>query len=66
MKDDLPFNIQDLPMIDDRAYHLGLTPEEMAKDIIIVGDPERVPFMANEFLDTKEVDRYHRGLRTIT
>lgn len=66
MKDDLPFNIQDLPMIDDRVYHLDLTPEELAKDIIIVGDPERVPFIADEFLDTKEVDRYHRGLRTIT
>jgi uridine phosphorylase len=66
MKDDLPFNSQDLPMIDDRAYHLGLTSEELAKDIIIVGDPERVPFLTNEFLDTIEVDRYHRGLRTIT
>ncbi len=66
MKDELPFNAQDLPMIYDRAYHLCLRPEEMAKDIIMVGDPERVPFIADEFLDTKEVDRYHRGLRTIT
>lgn len=66
MKNDRHFNASDLPMVDGRVYHLDLKPEELAKDIIIVGDPERVPFIADKFLDTKEVDRSHRGLRTIT
>lgn len=66
MKNDRHFNASDLPIIDGRVYHLDLKPEELAKDIIIVGDPERVPFIADKFLDTKEVDRSHRGLRTIT
>lgn len=58
--------VSDLPLREGRVYHLELRPEEMAKDIIIVGDPERVPFIADEFLETREVDRSHRGLRTIT
>lgn len=58
--------VSDLPLRDGRVYHLDLRPEEMAKDIIIVGDPERVPFIADEFLENMEVDRFHRGLRTIT
>jgi uridine phosphorylase len=56
----------DLPIVDGRVYHLNLRPEELAKDIIVVGDPERVPFIADEFLEEIEVDRSHRGLRTIT
>jgi uridine phosphorylase len=66
MKNDVSFKASDLPLIDNRVYHLELKPEDLAKDIIIVGDPERVPFIADEFFDTKEVDRFHRGLRTIT
>lgn len=66
MKNDVPFRHSDLPIRDGKVYHLDLKPEELAKDIIIVGDPERVPFIADEFLETKEVDRCHRGLRTIT
>ena len=48
----------DLPLRDGRVYHLDLRPEEMAKEIIIVGDPERVPFIADEFLENREVDRF--------
>ncbi|MDA8214211.1 MAG: nucleoside phosphorylase [Nitrospiraceae bacterium] len=66
MKNDISFKTSDLPIINDKVYHLDLRPEELARDIIIVGDPERVPFIADEFFDTKEVDRSHRGLRTIT
>ncbi|MEW6214202.1 MAG: nucleoside phosphorylase [Nitrospirota bacterium] len=66
MKNNDPFRPSDLPIIDGKVYHLDLKPEELAKNIIIVGDPERVPFIADEFFDTKEVDRSHRGLRTIT
>lgn len=66
MKNNGPFRPSDLPIIDGKVYHLDLKPKELAKNIIIVGDPERVPFIADEFFDTKEVDRFHRGLRTIT
>ncbi len=58
--------VSDLPLREGRVYHLDLRPEELAKDIIIVGDPERVPFIADEYLENREVDRSHRGLRTIT
>ncbi|MEW6328008.1 MAG: nucleoside phosphorylase [Thermodesulfobacteriota bacterium] len=60
------FKSSDLPIVDGRTYHLDLRPEELAENIIIVGDPDRVSFIADEFLGTKEIDRFHRGLRTIT
>lgn len=66
MKTSGPYNFSDLPVFNGRVYHLDLSPEELAKDIIVVGDPERVPFIAGEFLGASEVDRSHRGLRTIT
>jgi uridine phosphorylase len=66
MKRTGPYNASDLPIFNDKVYHLDLIPEELAKNIIIVGDPERVPFIAKEFLGDCEVDRSHRGLRTIT
>jgi len=60
------FKSSDLPIVDGRTYHLDLRPEDLAENIIIVGDPDRVSFIADEFLGTKEIDRFHRGLRTIT
>ena len=66
MKSIGPYNTSDLPVFNNKVYHLHLNPEELAKNIIIVGDPERVPFIAGEFLGECEVDRSHRGLRTIT
>jgi uridine phosphorylase len=66
MKSIGPYNVSDLPIFNNKVYHLDLKPEELAKNIIIVGDPERVPFIAEEFLSDCEVDRSHRGLRTIT
>lgn len=66
MKNEGFFRPSDLPIIDGKVYHLDLKPEELAKNIIIVGDPERVPFIADEYFSDKEVDRFHRGLRTIT
>jgi uridine phosphorylase len=33
---------------------------------VVVGDPDRVPLLADEFLHDREVDRFHRGFRTIT
>jgi uridine phosphorylase len=61
-----PYNTSDLPVFNNRVYHLDLAPEEIAQNIIIVGDPDRVPVIAEEFLGDREVDRSHRGLRTIT
>jgi uridine phosphorylase len=66
MKHTGPYNPSDLPIFNNKVYHLDLSPEEIAKNIIIAGDPERVPFIAEEFLSDCEVDRSHRGLRTIT
>lgn len=66
MKSIGPYNTSDLPVFNNKVYHLDLNPEELAKNIIIAGDPERVPFIAEEFLGDREVDRSHRGLRTIT
>lgn len=56
----------DLPVVNGRVYHLDLAPEELARRVIVVGDPDRVPVLADEFLVTREVDRFHRGFRTIT
>ena len=66
IKNNAPFRAADMQIVDGKVYHLDLRPEEVAKDVIIVGDPERVPFIADEFLDSREIDRFHRGLRTIT
>lgn len=61
------FTAADLPIDEQgRIYHLALKPEELAQNIILVGDPERVPIIANEFISNIEVDVFHRGLRTIT
>lgn len=61
-----PFVTADLPIVKGRVYHLDLAPGEIARNIIIVGDPDRVPFFADEFMVEREVDRFHRGFRTIT
>jgi uridine phosphorylase len=60
------FSPDDLPMVNGRIYHLDLAPEELAQDVVVVGDPDRVPLLADEFLHEREVDRFHRGFRTIT
>ena len=40
-------------------YHLDLRPEELAKNIIIVGDPDRVA-MVSKYFDKIEFKRQHR------
>jgi uridine phosphorylase len=60
------FSPDDLPMVNGRIYHLDLAPEELAQNVVVVGDPDRVPLLADEFLHEREVDRFHRGFRTIT
>eukprot|EP00727_Mastigamoeba_balamuthi_P001545 m51a1_g11388 purine-nucleoside phosphorylase, putative (323) ;mRNA; r:14479-15658 len=49
-----------------RVYHLALSRDGLARNIILVGDPERVPLMAEKFLAGVEADANHRGLRSIT
>ena len=61
-----PFSPDTLPLVNGRVYHLDLAPDELAQDILVVGDPDRVPLIADEFLHEREADRFHRGFRTIT
>lgn len=41
------------------VYHLDLRPEEVATNIITVGDPDRVP-LVTQYFDKVEVQRQHR------
>src|SRR5881227_460407 len=41
------------------VYHLDLTPEELANNIITVGDPDRVAEVSKHF-DRVEIKRQHR------
>ena len=47
------------------VYHLGVKPEQLADRIILVGDPNRVPKVA-EYFDERECDVSAREFRTIT
>lgn len=38
---------------DGSVYHLGVRPEHVAENIIIVGDPERVPLISSMFNDVE-------------
>ena len=73
-----PFTASDLITTEDGGmYHLHIKPEQVADNIIIVGDPDRVTSLAEKFflekLEEKLIDSVniecevvHRGLRTIT
>jgi uridine phosphorylase len=62
-----PFTAADLPLDDrGRIYHLQVKPENLAQDILIVGDPGRAEMIGNTFLTDIEIDHEHRGLRTVT
>jgi len=65
-EEDFEIPVSSLPVVDGRIYHLSINHEELADKCIIVGDPERVPKIANKFLAKVTADRSHRGLRTIT
>jgi uridine phosphorylase len=41
------------------VYHIDLRPEELARNIIIVGDPDRVG-MVSKYFDKIEIQRQHR------
>ena len=50
---------------DGSIFHLHVKPEQLADKIILVGDPGRVPLVAQHF-ETKECDVQSREFRTIT
>ncbi|ELP93028.1 purine nucleoside phosphorylase, putative [Entamoeba invadens IP1] len=57
-----------LPASGKTIYHLGITEEDLSDNIIVVGDPERVPKAADLVFDkSKPIFRHdHRGLTTMT
>ena len=63
-----PFSDADLVITPKGTiYHLDLKPDQIAENIIIVGDPHRVSTIAREqALHHIEFEHEHRGLRTIT
>jgi uridine phosphorylase len=50
---------------DGSIFHLHLLPEQIADNIILVGDPNRVKLVAS-FFDTKECEVNNREFNTIT
>lgn len=57
----------DFPLDDQgRIYHLQINPENLASNILIVGDPGRAEMIGKNFLTDIEVNQEHRGLRTVT
>ncbi len=50
---------------DGSIYHINLRPEHLAKNIIFVGDQDRVPKVAQHF-DSIEFETQKREFRTIT
>ncbi len=62
-----PFTASDLPIDDQgRIYHLQVRPEQIAPDILLVGDPGRAEFIGTDFLHDVEFEHEHRGLVTVT
>ena len=50
---------------DGSIFHLHLRPEELADNIVVVGDPARVDMVAGHF-DHKEVERGNREFHAVT
>lgn len=64
MKKQIPSS--ELPLQSDGAiYHLNLHPEELADNVVLVGDPGRVAMISGMF-DTVEVRKQNRELITHT
>ena len=60
------FPPSELPINDDGSvFHLHITPDQLADRIILVGDPGRVPTVANHF-ETIECEVSSREFHTIT
>jgi Uridine phosphorylase len=61
-----PYTEADLPIDAGRIYHLQVKPEQVAPDILLVGDPGRAEFIGSTLLRDLELEHEHRGLVTIT
>ncbi|MEJ2758613.1 MAG: nucleoside phosphorylase [Anaerolineales bacterium] len=62
-----PFTASDLPVDDEgRIYHIQAKPEQIASDILLVGDPGRAELIGSQFLRDLEFENEHRGLVTVT
>ena len=61
-----PYTEADLPIDSGRIYHLQVKPEQVAPDILLVGDPGRAEFIGCTLLRDLELEHEHRGLVTIT
>jgi uridine phosphorylase len=62
-----PFSQSDLIMSPEgQVYHLAISEKQLSRNILTVGDPDRVSLIAAEFLGTIEHEVFHRGLRTVT
>lgn len=62
-----PSTEADLPIdASGRIYHLQIKPEQLAPDILLVGDPGRAEVIGSTFLRDLEVEHEHRGLVTVT
>ncbi|MDR1739936.1 MAG: nucleoside phosphorylase [Bacteroidales bacterium] len=58
--------VSEMPMGDDGSiYHLHLHPEQIADDIILVGDPGRVPIVSS-FFDKVDIKVQNREIVTHT
>jgi uridine phosphorylase len=48
------------------VYHLQVQPGQVARDILLVGDPGRAELIGSSFLRDVELEQEHRGLVTVT
>lgn len=63
----VPYTAADLPIDEQgRIYHLQIRPDQIAPDILLVGDPGRAEFIGANFLRDVEFEHEHRGLVTVT
>jgi len=53
------FSPDDLPVVYGRIYHQDLAPEELAQKVVVIGDPDRVPLLADEFLHERAARLRH-------
>ena len=62
-----PYTASDLPVVEGgRIYHLEVKAEQIAPDVLIVGDPGRAEWIGSTFLRDVEFEHEHRGLVTVT
>lgn len=50
---------------DNSAFHLHITPDQLADKVVMCGDPDRVSLISSHF-DTKECDVQNREFHTVT